>query len=254
MLGRYRLLRSLARGGMGELYLAEVTGQHGWSKRVALKTVLPHLGADPEFISRFLDEATIAARLSHATIVSVFDAGCERGTWYLAMEYVDGPDLRRVLKALRVRDALMPIPLVLYIAAELAAALDVAHSACDEAGEPLGIVHRDVSPANVLLSRSGEVKLTDFGIAAARVRATRTETGRLRGTFPYISPEQAGGETVDGRSDVYAVGTLLFELLTGTRAFDGDSDVEILARVRRGERPALLDLRPDLPSAVCALV
>jgi hypothetical protein len=170
------------------------------------------------------------------------------------MEYVDGPDLRRVLKALRVRDALMPIPLVLYIAAELAAALDVAHSACDEAGEPLGIVHRDVSPANVLLSRSGEVKLTDFGIAAARVRATRTETGRLRGTFPYISPEQAGGETVDGRSDVYAVGTLLFELLTGTRAFDGDSDVEILARVRRGERPALLDLRPDLPSAVCALV
>ena len=253
-IGSYRVLRTVARGGMGELYLAELDRGAGWTKRVALKTVLPHLASNPEFVDRFLDEARIAGQLQHGNIVGVFDAGHADAQWFLAMEYVDGPDLRRVTKALRARSECMPEPLALFVAAELCAALAYAHAATDDDGRPLGIVHRDVSPANVLLARTGEVKLTDFGIAAARDRLGTTRTGQLRGTFHYMSPEQAVGHRLDGRSDVFAVGAILFELLTGVRAFDGETDLEILANVRDGNRPDFATLAPERSPAVVAIV
>ena len=253
-IGSYRVLRTVARGGMGELYLAELDRGAGWTKRVALKTVLPHLSDHPEFVDRFIDEARIAGHLQHGNIVSVFDAGQADGQWFLAMEYVDGPDLRRVTKALRARGEKMPEPLALFVAAELCAALAYAHAAAGEDGSALGIVHRDVSPANVLLARTGEVKLTDFGIAAARDRLGDTRTGQLRGTFHYMSPEQAAGQRLDGRSDVFAVGASLFELLTGTRAFDGETDLEILAKVREGHRADLATLSPERSPEIVAIV
>lgn len=252
--GRYRLLRSIARGGMGELHLAEVEGVGGWRKRVALKTVLPHLADDPEFVDRFLDEARIAGRLSHANIVPVFDCGHQDGTYFLAMEYVDGWDVRHLLKTLRARDERLPLPYALRIAREVAEALAYAHALKDDEGRALEIVHRDVTPANILVSRAGDVRLTDFGVAAARGRLSRTSTGQLRGTFYYMSPEQAAGRPLDGRSDIFSVGALLYELVSGVRAFDGDHEVAVLGRVQRGDVRPLAEVAPDLDAGVVALI
>lgn len=239
---------------MGELHLAEAEGAGGWKKRVALKTVLPHLADDSEFVDRFLDEARIAGRLSHANIVPVFDCGEDAGTWYLAMEYVDGWDVRRLLKALRARSERLPVPFALRVGREIAEALSYAHQLTDEAGQPLDIVHRDVTPANILVSRAGDVRLTDFGVAAARGRLSRTTTGQLRGTFYYMSPEQAAGRPLDGRSDVFSVGALLYELLSGARAFDGDNEMAVLSRVQRGEFTPLGDAAPELDASVVEIV
>ena len=253
-IGRYRLVRLVARGGMGELWLATVDGVGGWRRRVALKRVLPDLEGDDEFLARFIDEARIAAGLSHGNIVPVFDMGEADGELYLAMEYVDGSDLRRILKTLAADGDRMPERIALFIAAELCAGLGYAHDKRDEHGVPQRIVHRDVSPSNVLVSRAGDVRLVDFGIASARDRLGKTVTGQLRGKFAYMSPEQASGRTVDRRSDLFSVGVLVFEMLTGVRPFEGDGDLETLARVQRGERASFAELRPDLGEDVAAVV
>lgn len=252
-LGRYRLVHRLGHGGMGEVYLARAEGTGGWHKDVVIKRILPHLVDDPDLRTRFLDEGRIAARLSHAHVVQVFDVGEEGRTLYLAMEAVDGWDLRTVLRI--CRDG-VPLPdrLALAVASAIAAALAHAHSRTDPDGRPLEIVHRDVSPANILLSREGEVKLTDFGIAAATSRAEKTLTGELKGKVAYMAPEQARGAPVDARADIYALGLVLFEMLTGQRALGHGSEMEVLDRARAGRRPALETLRPDLPSAVVEVV
>ncbi len=252
--GRYELVRLLAAGGMGELWLGRMRGAAGWEKAVAIKKILPHLHDNDEFLDRFIDEARIAGELSHGNIVPVFDMGVVDGEHYIAMEYVDGWDLRRILRHLSADGLRLPDAFALFVAAEVCRGLAHAHEKVGEDGECLGIVHRDVSPANVLVSRSGEVKLTDFGIASARSRLTRTLTGQLKGKLSYMSPEQAAGEPLDARSDLFALGAILFEMLTGVRAFDGDSDLEVLAKVQRGEHPALGDLRPDLDPEVAAIV
>lgn len=252
--GRYRLRRVLARGGMGEVWLAVLEGAAGFEKHVVVKRVLAHLDDDPEFLTRFIDEARIAATLSHANVVQVFDLGEDEAGFFLAMEWVDGWDLRKLLRTLTAEDERLPDSLAVYIAAELASGLGYAHSRTDQTGAPLHIVHRDVSPSNVLIARTGEVKLTDFGIASARRRLGRTVTGQLRGKFAYMSPEQASGHPVDGRSDLFALGALLYEMLAGRKAFIGDGDIAVLERVRGCDHPPLAELRPDIDPALVALV
>lgn len=248
---RYHLIRQLAKGGMGEIWLARATGAAGWQKPVVVKRVLPHLEDDPEFLTRFIDEARISASLSHSNIVPVFDLGEDDGMYFIAMEWVDGWDLRKLLRMLKGADELLPVRFALYVAAGIANGLAYAHRQTDESGVSLRIVHRDVSPSNVLISRSGEVKITDFGIASARERLGRTVTGQLRGKFAYMSPEQALGRPVDQRSDLFALGALLFEMLTGEKAFDGRSDIGTLERVRQGDRAvSTVEIRPDLLAIV----
>jgi len=253
-LGRYELVELLARGGMGELWRARLPGAAGWEKDVAVKTILPHLVDDEAFVRRFVDEARIAVTLSHGNIVPVFDMGEEDGRYYIAMEYVRGADLRRLLRTRRGNDEGVPDAFALYIAAEIARGLDYAHSREDDAGEPLHIVHRDVSPSNILISREGDVKLADFGIASARSRQSQTMTGELKGKLAYMSPEQASGQPVDARTDLYSLGAVLFEMLAGRRAYDAGSDMELLARVQSGDRPMLASLRPDLDADIVAVV
>ena len=236
---------------MGEIWLARMTGVAGWSKTVVLKRVLPHLEDDPEFLTRFIDEARIAAGLHHGNIVPVFDLGESDGMYFIAMEWIDGWDLRRLL---RILEEPLPTRFALFIAREIANGLAYAHERTNEAGEPLSIVHRDVSPSNILIARTGEVKVTDFGIASARERLGKTVTGQLRGKFAYMSPEQATGAAVDSRSDVFALGALLFEMLTAAKPFDGGSDMATLQNVRTGSRPDLATIRSDLDPEVVAIV
>lgn len=252
--GRYELLSRLARGGMGELYIARAAGAAGWQKRVVIKRLLPHLMEDPEFRERFLDEARISVSLTHGNIVPVFDLGEVDGEYYLAMEYIDGWDLRTVIRAARQADERWPIESALHVVMQAARGLAFAHSRCDEAGQPLRIVHRDISPANLLLSRDGEVKIVDFGIASARSRLGATTTGRVQGKVAYMSPEQASGLPVDNRSDVFSLGVVLYELIAGDRPFRGDSDLEIQAALRAGVYVPLHVMRPSVPDAVCELV
>jgi serine/threonine protein kinase/mannose-6-phosphate isomerase-like protein (cupin superfamily) len=232
---------------MGELYLARSSGTGGWEKRVAIKTVLPHLSNQLDSIARFADEARIATTLTHGNIVQVFDFDkAEDGTYFIAMEYVDGWDLRWLLKAAEQDERRISEPIAIFVAAEMCRGLEYAHSRTDDNGDRLNIVHRDITPSNVLISRDGEVKLTDFGIAAAKNRFERTVTGELRGKFGYMSPEQASGEPVDHRSDIFSVGIVLFQMLTGAKPFDGESDMDTLARVQAGERPRLRELIEDV--------
>ena len=251
---RYDLVRQLAKGGMGEIWLATLAGAAGWQKPVVLKRVLSHLEDDPEFLTRFIDEARIAASLNHSNIVPIFDLGQSEGMYFIAMEYVDGWDLRKLLRMLAGADEKLAPRFALYVAREIANGLAYAHARSDETGQSLRIVHRDVSPSNVLISRIGEVKLTDFGIASARERLGKTVTGQLRGKFAYMSPEQATGAAVDGRSDLFSLGALLFEMLAGQKPFEGPSDMATLENVRLGKRPDLLELAPDLDPETVALV
>lgn len=230
--GRYELLEALAVGGMAELFLARVAGAHGFEKRVVVKKILPHLARDPGFRAMFIDEAKIVASLDHPKIVSVLELGAEAGELYIVMEHVDGLDLLELLKRCLAREQRLPPELAVLIAQDVLDALDFAHHATDDAGRPRAIVHRDISPGNVLVSRRGHVKLTDFGIARAREREQKTETGTLKGKYAYMSPEQILQGPVDASSDQFALGTVLAEMLVGRHLFSASSDLEVLLMVR----------------------
>ncbi len=234
-LGRYELLKRIAEGGMGEIYLARQKGAGGFEKNLIIKTILPHLATEEEFVEKFLDEGRIVVQLVHGNIVPVFDMGQEAGEYYIAMEYIAGRDLREIQKRLTLEHQTMPVELALFIVHEFCKGLDYAHRKVDNKGVSMEIVHRDVSPSNVLISGEGEVKLIDFGIARATSRMGKTVTGRIQGKFCYMSPEQAGGKAMDGRSDLFSAGVVLYELLTGMRPFEGKSDLETLDMVRRCE-------------------
>ena len=253
-LGRYQLLRRLATGGMGEIYLARTTGAGGFEKRVIIKTILPHLARQQEFVTKFLDEGRIVVQLTHGNIVPVFDMGEEDGEYFIAMEYVPGLDLRAILKRLQAREQRLPIELALYVATELCKGLGYAHRKTDDDGNPLDIVHRDVSPSNVLVSREGEVKIIDFGIARAAGKVAETASGRIQGKCCYMSPEQARGRPLDARSDIFSTGVLLYEMLTLVRPFEGRSDLESLELVRQCEADPPGVLRPAIPEEVDAIV
>jgi serine/threonine protein kinase len=234
-IGTYVLERKLGEGGMAEVYLASRSGPHGFTKRVAIKRILPELAQDSQLIQMFCDEARIAATLTHPNIAQVLEFGDHEGELFIVMEYVDGVACSTLLRTAAQRGEAIPAGAALYIAREVLLALAFAHEAVDETGCPLGVVHRDVSPSNVLVSRIGNVKLIDFGITRSFMAERRTVPGELKGKLRYMSPEQILGAEVDRRSDLFAVGIVLTEMLAGKALFSGKSDLEILTRISRGE-------------------
>ena len=245
--GRYEIVDELAVGGMARLFRARTRGPHGFEKLVVIKTILPHLASNDSFRQMFIDEARIAARLEHPKIVQVLELGTEGGELFIAMELVDGPDVLMLLRGCARAHRNMPVEVAVHIAHEVLDALDFAHEATDEEGRPLGVVHRDISPGNILVSRRGHVKLTDFGIARAAERHQKTEAGTLKGKFSYMSPEQVLGQEVDARSDLFAVGTVLSEMLTGRHLFTAQSDLDVLLMVRDVRLERLDKHGADLP-------
>ena len=235
--GKYLLLDRINVGGMAEVFSAKVFGEDGSSQILAIKKILPTMVEDEEFISMFIDEARIAVQLDHRNVVQIFELGKYEENYYIAMEYLPGRDLRALLDRAKKRKEPVAIEQSLFIASELAHGLDYAHRAKDQQGVDLDIVHRDVSPQNILISYDGQIKLIDFGIAKAATRNQQTQVGILKGKFGYMSPEQVRGLPIDRRSDIFALGVILYEMLTGERLFVGESDFSILERVRNAEVP-----------------
>jgi serine/threonine-protein kinase len=252
--GRYQLLKKLATGGMAQIYLARQAGLEGFEKLVVVKRILPHLAENEDFITMFLDEARIAARLNHPNIVQIFDLGAQDDTFFIAMEYIHGEDVRRVWKQAERLGSNIPLPLILRMIIEACNGLDYAHKKADQSGRPLNIVHRDISPQNILVSFEGHVKVVDFGIAKAADQATVTKSGVLKGKYSYMSPEQAGGEPLDCRTDTFALGVVLYELLTGSRLFKRSNDIQTLNAVMecKVDPPSMLSGRspPELDAIV----
>ncbi len=244
--GDYHLLEKIATGGMAEVYRARAVGLAGFEKILVIKKVLPSLANDDEFIALFIDEAKIAVQLLHVNIVQVFELGEVNGQYFMALEYVHGLDLARLVSRAKNRGP-FPLPLALFLTAEVLKALSFAHERHDEQGTPLHIVHCDISPQNVLVSFSGEVKITDFGISRAAFQA-KSLHDVIRGKYAYMSPEQVDGRGLDGRSDIFSLGIVLFELLTGRRLFKAKTRDETIARVRRAEVPSPRSYRPEISS------
>ena len=247
--GKYQLLERLARGGMAEVYKAKAHGVEGFEKILVIKRILPHLSNNQRFVELFINEAKVAVTLSHANIVQVFDLGQVDGSYFIAMEYVAGSDLSTLLG----RTNTLSPGLAMYVVSEVAKALDYAHRRRDAQRQPLQIVHRDVSPQNILTSTEGEVKLADFGIARARIGLQR-EDGSLRGKFAYMSPEQARGGPIDARSDLFSLGAVLYECVSGTKAFGAQSADEILRRVRQVDYEPLNDVLPPEHQPLSAII
>jgi serine/threonine-protein kinase len=230
--GRYHISRKIADGGMAEIFLGSQRGVEGFERPVVLKRILQSLVADPQFRHQMIDEAHVAMSLNHSNIVQVLDLGQMAGRYFLVLELVDGWDLNQIVNRAVAAGVALPPEVSLYIAGEVCRALGYAHSKTRD-GKPLGIVHRDISPHNILVSEQGEVKLTDFGIAKAMGRREHTGHGIIKGKLAYMSPEQASGHEVDGRSDLFSLGTVLYLLATGKRPFEAPTDLEALVRVRQ---------------------
>lgn len=252
--GQYTLLERIAVGGMAEVWKARMRGVEGFQKTVAIKRILPHMTDNAEFVGMFIDEAKLAAQLTHPNIVHIYDLGKIGRDYYIAMEYVEGKDLRSLLNAGRRQGLPLPLELGLLIAARLASALDYAHRKRDFEERELGLVHRDVSPQNVLLTYEGDVKLCDFGIAKAVSKASQTQMGALKGKLQYMSPEQAWGRPVDARSDLFSLGAVLFEMVTGERQFPGDSEISVLEAVRQGKTRSPRQVTLSVPREVDEIV
>jgi len=253
LLGPYHIERRLAAGGMAEVFVARREGLHGFQKRVALKRILPQFSSDPDFVAMFIDEARFAALLQHPNIVQVFDFGTMGDDLVLVMELVDGSNVSRLLRTAPA-DSPIPWDVALHIAYQTAQALDYAHHAVDDEGESLEFVHRDVSPANILLTRTGHVKLTDFGIATVRSRAPTTEDGQVRGKLGYMSPEQVLGRELSGKSDVFTLSTVLAEMLIGEPLFQGESELNVLLQIRDADLRVLARCERRIPQDIRAVV
>jgi TonB family protein len=249
--GDYVLLGMIARGGMAEIYKAKKKGVKGFEKVIAIKKILSGYGEDDKYIEMLVDEAKIAAELTHPNIVQIYDLGRKDNYYFIAMEYVLGKDLREIQTRLRERDKWFSEDIAIYLASKILEALNYAHKAKDSRGRPLDIVHRDVSPPNILISFNGDVKLTDFGVSKASIKMHQTLSGALKGKLLYMSPEQACGEsTIDYRSDLYSVGVLLFELLTGKKLFLDTTEMLVLKKVQNGEIINPRDINPDIDPAL----
>ena len=246
--GGYELLQRLAVGGMAEVFLARRLGPDGFEKRVALKRILPHLAKQPDFVAMFLDEAKLAAALDHPHIVHIHDFGRDGDAYYLAMEYVCGEDLSALWR--RAKELGEPLPIADVATILIAACEALAHAHAQ------GIVHRDVTPANLLVSYDGVVKLADFGIAKSQAAASRAQTtvGTLKGKVPYMSPEQARARPLDRRSDLFSLGVVAWELLTGKRLFHRRSELDTLRAVQMSDVPSLASVRPEIPAALAAAI
>jgi serine/threonine protein kinase len=236
---------------MAEVFKAKRAGVEGFEKTVALKRILPHLSENKEFLDMFVDEAKMVAGLAHPNIVQIFDLGRIEKTYYIAMEYVHGRDLRTTMKRAREKGLRMPLDLSLRVVSQVCAALEYAHRKKDDRGRPMEIVHRDVSPQNILISFEGDVKLVDFGIAKAATKAATTDRGALRGKLLYMSPEQAWGRPIDRRSDVFSLGIVLYEMVTETKPFIGaGTELTILELVRQCVITPAREVNPRVPEAL----
>ena len=254
VIGRYELVHRLGHGGMATVFLGRATGRAGFEKLVAVKVIHPHLANEPEFVEMFLDEARIAARLHHPHLVQILDADEDDGVYYMVMEYVEGDTLASLVRQLRKHDQRLPLSAVLQIAADAAEGLACAHELADRDGEPYGLVHRDISPHNLLVGMDGHTKVVDFGIMKAAGKRSNTLTGQLRGKLSYMSPEQAKGRTLDQRTDLFALGAVIWELCTNKRLFEAATESETLELVAACDVPTLGDERPDLPAGLEAVL
>ena len=251
---RYQVIKKLDAGGMAEIFLAKSVSIQGMEKHVAIKRVLPSLTKNQKFIEMFLDEARLSIVLNHANIVQVFDVSQSGGTYFIVMEYVDGFNVRHLFQRASEIGQRIPVAAVAYILIEVCKGLEHAHTKRDLEGKHLRIVHRDLSPPNILVSRSGEVKITDFGLAKATSQLTRTDPGVVKGKYSYLSPEVTEGKQADLRTDIFAAGIVSWELLANRRLFFGKTDVETVDMVRKAEVPSLTKLNPDVTPELEAII
>lgn len=251
---RYQVVERIAAGGMAEVYRGESAGIEGFRKRVAIKRVLPKLSQNREFIRMFLDEARLCAYLNHSRCVQVFDIGQGAGAHFIVMEFVDGADLQALMEFVREREQAIPVEMACFIALGMCEGLSYAHQACDHTGRPLDIVHRDISPHNVLITRHGEVKLVDFGLAKASTHLAEEDTDIIKGKFGYLAPEVTLGQPSDKRVDIFAAGIVLWEMLAGRRLFKGNTDAETFHQVRAAVVPDIREIRPDASEGVARVL
>ena len=252
-LGKHRLLAELGHGGMAEVFLAVICGPAGFNKLVVIKQIRPQLAEDPEFLGMFLDEARLAARLNHRNVVQTNEVGQQNGRYFIAMEYLEGQPLNRVLHRFQKAGGL-PLAHHLRVVSEVLAGLHHAHELTDYDGTPLGVVHRDITPHNIFITYDGQVKVVDFGIAKALNSSSETRTGVLKGKVAYMSPEHARGEHVDRRADIFSVGIVLWEAATGKRLWKGVPDITILQRLLKGEIPTPRSANPEVTEGLEAII
>jgi|GEM_PF-785961 len=252
--GQYVLVRKLAEGGMAEIFLAKLLGADDFERNVVIKRMLPHLSSIPDFVEMFREEARLAAKLSHPNIVQIQELGFTEGCYYICMEHLAGEDFSTTLRLAGRKRQYVPFPVVLRVLIDAAQGLHYAHEFCNASGQPLNIVHRDISPSNLYLTYQGQVKVLDFGIAKAESRLVNTRTGVVKGKYMYMAPEQAQGKEVDRRADVFALGVSLYEALTHVRPFSRENDLAVLNALLQGEFKRPCELRPDLPKALEAIV
>jgi len=253
--GKYTLFERIGRGGMADVYKGRVQGPQGFERTFVVKRILPHLSDDATFIKMFVEEAKLSARLAHPNIVQIFELGAVEGEYFISMEYIRGRDLSETMRAIWKTMGPPRPELVAYIGREACRALSYAHSLADERGRPLGMIHRDVSPSNIMMSYEGAVKLLDFGIAKALGEAPETtKSGTMKGKYAYMAPEQTEGDDVDHRIDIFSCGIVLHEVLTGRRLFKGQNDVLTIERVRRCEVPPPSQQNPMVPPELDAII
>jgi hypothetical protein len=250
-IGPYFLKQKVARGGMAELFLADYVRRDGFRRKVAIKRILPHLAGNKDFIKMFTREARLAALLQHPNIVQIFDYGKIENAYFIAMEYIDGKNLAEILSAMNRG---LTVGQTVFIILQICKGLDYSHTKRDEKGTALNIVHRDISPQNMLISYQGEVKISDFGISKARSEPSLTQAGVVKGKLAYLSPEQALGETIDQQVDIYALGLVFYETLTGKRVYNFSNDVEAIRTIPKKDIDSLTKSMPDLPEEVNHIV
>jgi serine/threonine-protein kinase len=252
--GKYAPITRLATGGMAEVFLARLDGAAGFQKHVALKLVLPELADDEQFVTMFLEEARLAAQVSHPNVVQIFELGQEQSQYFIAMEYLDGVPLTAVMKALAHEPNPADLRMVVGLLAQACEGLHHAHELKRPDGRAVELVHRDVSPPNLFVTVDGVLKVLDFGIAKARDASVRTRSGLVKGKYPYMAPEQLRGESLDRRVDVFALGVLAFELISGRRLFRRETDYLVFKAITEDAIPSLASARPETPPPLCAAV
>lgn len=245
--GPYSMHERISAGGMAEVFRATEHGFDDFEREVAIKRILPHIASDPDFIRMFNEEAKLAVQLKHGNIAEIYRLGRHEDSFYIALEYIHGRDMRSIFHHCQRQKAPLPIPLVCYAVSCVCEGLDYAHAKHDNHGQPLKLIHRDVSPPNVMVAFDGQVKLIDFGLAKFATAKTETQAGMIKGKLAYLSPEQAYGNEIDARSDVFSAGVVLFELLTGTRLFIGENDLETVKNVRACSVPRPSTVNAKIP-------
>jgi serine/threonine protein kinase len=245
--GKFTLVKKLGSGGMAEILLAKAAGPSGFEKPLVIKRILKHLTNETAFTEMFLSEARIAARLHHPNVAQIYDLGRIGGRYFIAMEYIEGPTFSQLFRQCRLTGIKMPMTQVIHIVKEVALGLNHAHAATDNNGQLLNLVHRDVSPSNIMITKDGVVKLVDFGVATASIQLHKTQAGALKGKYGYMAPEQCEGQAVDNRTDIFSLGVVLYEFTTGTRLFSSKNPMDTLRRILRGAIPEPKTLVPDYP-------